>query len=91
MGTRVIPAGDFRANCFALLDEVAEFGDEILVTKNGRVVARVVPPIGYVAAATEGLLTAEGLLGSAHWGDDEDLIEPTGEPWPGETRDWPDS
>ena len=85
MGTRVIPAAEFQANCLQFLDEVAETGDDILVTSKGRAVAHVVPPLGYVAPA-ERLLTADELLGSAHWIDDEDLIEPTGEPWPGEGR-----
>ena len=90
MGTRVIPAAEFQANCLARLDEVAATGDEILVTSNGRFVARVVPPLGLVARSTDRLLTAEELLGSAHWIDDEDLMAPTGEPWPGETREWPE-
>lgn len=38
-----IAAGEFKARCLALLDEVAESGEEIVVTKRGRAVARVVP------------------------------------------------
>jgi prevent-host-death family protein len=37
-----IPAGKFKAQCLALLDEVAQ-GREIVVTKRGRPVAKVVP------------------------------------------------
>ena len=40
---REIPAGQFRARCLALLDEVASSGEELVVTKRGRPVARVVP------------------------------------------------
>ena len=40
---REIPAGEFKAKCLALLDEVAETGREIVVTKHGRAVAKVVP------------------------------------------------
>jgi len=40
---RTIPAGRFKAQCLKLLDEVAETGAEITVTKRGRPVARVVP------------------------------------------------
>lgn len=38
-----IAAGEFKARCLALLDEVAEGGGELVVTKRGRPVARVVP------------------------------------------------
>jgi prevent-host-death family protein len=43
MVTRTIPAGEFKAKCLALLDEVAETGEELVVTKRGRPVARVAP------------------------------------------------
>lgn len=38
-----ISASQFKARCLALLDDVAESGAEIVVTKRGRPVARVVP------------------------------------------------
>ena len=41
--TRQIPAGVFKAKCLALLDEVAETGQSVVVTKRGRPVARVSP------------------------------------------------
>jgi prevent-host-death family protein len=37
-----IPASRFKAHCLALLDEVATTGEEIVVTKRGRPVARLV-------------------------------------------------
>lgn len=40
---REIPAGEFKAKCLALLDEVRDSGEEIVVTKRGKAVARVVP------------------------------------------------
>lgn len=40
---RTIPAGKFKAECLALLDEVAASGEEIIVTKRGKPVARVLP------------------------------------------------
>jgi prevent-host-death family protein len=39
---RTIPAGEFKAKCLALLDEVAATGEEIIVTKRGKPVARLV-------------------------------------------------
>jgi prevent-host-death family protein len=41
--TRRIPAGEFKAKCLALLDEVEETGRSVVVTKRGRPVARVSP------------------------------------------------
>lgn len=38
-----ISASKFKAQCLALLDDVAETGAEITITKRGRPVARVVP------------------------------------------------
>ncbi|MCC7366621.1 MAG: type II toxin-antitoxin system Phd/YefM family antitoxin [Dehalococcoidia bacterium] len=43
-GVRTIPAGEFKARCLALLDEVAETGEHIIVTKRGRPVAEISPP-----------------------------------------------
>ena len=40
---REIPAGEFKAKCLALLDEVRDKNEEIIVTKRGKAVARVVP------------------------------------------------
>jgi len=37
-----IPASQFKARCLALLDDVALTGEEIVVTKRGRPVARLV-------------------------------------------------
>ena len=46
MATKTIPAGLFKQGCLALLDEVAEQNLELVVTKRGRPVARVVPILG---------------------------------------------
>lgn len=40
---KTIAAGEFKARCLALLDEVAERGEILVVTKRGVPVARVVP------------------------------------------------
>ena len=42
-GARTIKASEFKAKCLQLMDEVAESGDEIVITKNGRPVSRLVP------------------------------------------------
>lgn len=38
-----IPAGQFKARCLALLDQVAATGTPIVVTKRGKAVAKLVP------------------------------------------------
>ena len=65
---RSIPAGQFKARCLALLDEVAERGAELVVTKRGKPVARVVPV--EAPADLAGSILREG-----------DLVAPTGEAW----------
>ncbi|HLH16035.1 MAG TPA: type II toxin-antitoxin system prevent-host-death family antitoxin [Bryobacteraceae bacterium] len=40
---RQIAAGEFKAKCLALLDEVQQSRSEIVITKRGRAVARLVP------------------------------------------------
>ena len=40
-----IPAGEFKNRCLALMDEVNETGTEILITKHGRPVSRLVPAV----------------------------------------------
>jgi prevent-host-death family protein len=38
-----IPAGEFKAKCLKLLDEVAEKREPLIITKRGRPVAQIVP------------------------------------------------
>jgi prevent-host-death family protein len=42
MTKRTVPAGQFKQGCLAMLDEVANNDVEIVVTKRGRPVARLV-------------------------------------------------
>jgi prevent-host-death family protein len=68
---RTISATQFKARCLSLLDEVAESGQEIVVTKRGRPVARLVP-----------LAPAESLKGSVTYlVSDEEFIAPLYEDW----------
>ena len=41
--TRTIKASEFKAKCLSLMDEVAESGEEIIITKYGRPVSRLTP------------------------------------------------
>ena len=38
-----IPAGEFKAKCLALLDEVRDERKELVITKRGVAVARILP------------------------------------------------
>ena len=68
---RTIPAGRFNAQCLRLLDEVAETGETIVVTKRGRPVARVEP-----------VEEPPSLKGSViYLVSDEELIAPIDEIW----------
>ena len=41
--TRYIKASEFKAKCLQLMDEVAETGQEIVITKRGNPVAKLTP------------------------------------------------
>ncbi len=40
--SRTMKASEFKAKCLKLMDEVAETGEEIVITKNGKPTARLV-------------------------------------------------
>ena len=40
---QTIKASEFKAKCLALMDEVNQTGEEIVVTKNGQPVSKLVP------------------------------------------------
>ena len=68
---REITATQFKARCLRLLDEVAESGETLVITKHGRPVARVEPP-----------LRADDLRGSAKINmTDDELIYFSMGPW----------
>ncbi len=66
-----ITATNFKARCLALLDDVAESGAELIITKRGRPVARVaqIDPGGSMLGTVSVLV------------DDDELMEPIGEGW----------
>ena len=73
METR-IPAGEFKAKCLGLLDEVQRQRKEIVITKRGKAVAKLVP------VKNE---RAESFIGSMQ-GTMEiigDIISPVDEKW----------
>ena len=73
---REIAASEFKARCLALLDEVADTKETLVITKRGKPVAEVVP--------AEPSPSLEGLI--EYLVDDEELIKPLYPDW--EPR-WP--
>lgn len=69
-----VTATRFKAECLGLLDRVAETGQELVITKHGRPVARVVPAA--VPRSLRGTVT--------YHVDDEELIAPLDDPWAAE-------
>lgn len=67
-----IAAGDFKARCLKLIDEVAQTREPLLITKRGRPVAQVVPVPAEPAlfGSLAGTVLHEG-----------DLIAPIGDDW----------
>ena len=58
-GPRTIKASEFKAKCLKLMDEVAETGEEIVITKNGRPVTRLV---AYKAKKNKWFGADEGII-----------------------------
>ncbi len=42
---RTIKAAEFKQTCLALMDDVADGGETILITKRGKVVAKLAPAV----------------------------------------------
>ncbi len=68
-----IAAGEFKAKCLHLLDEVQRNRKEILITKRGRPVARLLPAEENVAPVFGRMKGTVEILG--------DIVAPTGEKW----------
>ena len=66
---REISASEFRAKCSAILDEVVRTGQVVTITKRGKPVAQLVPPVprqnGYPQDALFGTVKIHG-----------DIVEP---------------
>lgn len=67
-----IAAGEFKAKCLKLLDEVAETRETIVITKHGKPVAQVVP-----MPAEKNIIGA--MRGSVLW--EGDIISPIDVEW----------
>lgn len=71
MAQRTVNASRFKAECLGLLDEVAATGQELVITKRGRPVARVTP-----------VEDAPSLRGSVRFlVSADELVAPLGDVW----------
>ena len=77
MVTRSVAAGFFKQTCLALLDQVAEKHIELVITKRGRPVAKLVPIQGDEEREAEVLSELRGKGRTLV--DEETFLSPTGE------------
>ncbi len=70
---RTMPAGQFKAKCLKVLDEVAQTREPVIVTKFGKPVARLVP------IRREGSDIIGAMRGSVLW--EGDIISPLDVEW----------
>lgn len=68
-----IPAGEFKAQCLKLLDEVHQQRRQIVITKRGKPVARLVPLAEDLPDIFGRMKGTGEILG--------DIVSPTGEIW----------
>lgn len=69
-----IGAGEFKAHCLQLMDEVAEQRSEIVITKHGKPVAKLIP-------AEADVPDSFGALRGTITYHDGDLVSPDHEAW----------
>jgi prevent-host-death family protein len=74
-----IGAGEFKAKCLHLLDEVQQSRQEIVITKRGKPVARLVPVDEEQPTIFGRMKGTVKILG--------DIVGPTGEKWFAESGD----
>lgn len=74
---QTIKASVFKAKCLHLLDEVNETGEEIIITKNGKPVSKLVP---YREKPKSLFGMHKGTIASQ-----DDLIAPVGDAWEAES------
>ena len=71
-----ISAVKFKATCLKLIDRVAETGEPVIITKRGKVLARLVPDRGKPRGLGQGRGSVEIMC------SDEELFQlGAGEPW----------
>ena len=70
---KTVKASEFKARCLKLMDEVAKSGEEVVITKNGKPITRLVPyptPVASLFGAHRGRIHSAG-----------DVVSPVEESW----------
>ncbi len=70
---KTIKASEFKAKCLKLMDEVAGSGEELVITKNGKAITKLVAyrtPVVTLFGAHRGRIHPTG-----------DIVGPLEEPW----------
>ncbi len=77
---REINASEFKAKCLAILDEVVQTGQAVTITKRGKPVAQLVPPV-----PRQGVYPQDALFGTVKIHGD--IVEPVldADAWEAET------
>jgi prevent-host-death family protein len=80
--SRTISATEFKAHCLALMDEVQRTGEELVITKHGKPVARLAPVVSAAAPSVVGWMrgTSEvlgDLIGPEDVWNLDDPLDPT--------------
>lgn len=70
---KYMPAGEFKAKCLKVMAQIAETGEEVVVTKHGKPVAKVVPASPHDQDLVGRLRGTAKIVG--------DIVAPTGEQW----------
>ncbi|MGA7885586.1 MAG: type II toxin-antitoxin system prevent-host-death family antitoxin [Acidobacteriaceae bacterium] len=71
---KTLPAGKFKAQCLALIDDVYEHGGEVLITKRGKPKAKLVPIAERKPESIFGFLKGRARVVG-------DIVSPIVEPW----------
>ena len=71
--SREVSAGDFKARCLALMNEVRDRGGEYIITKRGEPVAKLVPVSTERRPLLGSMKGTINVLG--------DIVNPLDEPW----------
>lgn len=74
LAARKIAAGEFKAKCLAIIDEVNRTGQEVVITKRGNAAAKLVPFRESQKSNKSFIGRLEGIIEII--GDPDDLIKP---------------
>lgn len=76
MAAHEMAAGEFKAKCLQVMDDVKATGREVVITKHGKPVARLVP-VAPIPARSRGVLKGSVTIHG-------DILAPVGEIWDAE-------